>query len=135
MPVIQHKSLRQFVCKIFKAAGIPEDDARIVSDHLVNSNLAGHASHGVWCVPGYVDIMKENYVCWDDREVLREAACLAVVDCKGGNGRPRARRVRCSSVSQLSGRIDLKPGGIERRRPAPSSGGITAPAFRSTGTR
>ena len=86
MPVIQHNPLRQFSCGIFKAAGIPEDDARIISDHLVDSNLAGHPSHGVWCVPGYVDIMRENYVRWDERDVLRETACLAVVDCKGGNG-------------------------------------------------
>ena len=86
MPVIQHEPLRKLAFEIFSAAGLPEDDACIVSEHLVDSNLAGHDSHGVWCVPRYVPAMRENYVHWKEREVLRETPCLAVIDCNGGNG-------------------------------------------------
>ena len=53
MPTIDHESLQDLTFRIFRAAGAPEGEARIVSEHLVNSNLAGHDSHGVWHVPGY----------------------------------------------------------------------------------
>ena len=46
MPVVQHDVLLQLSFDIFSATGIPADDARIVSEHLVNSHLAGHDSHG-----------------------------------------------------------------------------------------
>ena len=61
MPTIDHQSLRDLTCRIFQAAGAPEDEARIVSEHLVNSNLVGHDSHGVWHVPGYARGMQRRY--------------------------------------------------------------------------
>ena len=86
MPVIQHQPLRKLAFEIFRAAGLPEEDAGMVSEHLVDSNLAGHDSHGVWCLPRYVPAMRKKYVTWEEREVLRETPCLTVIDCKGGNG-------------------------------------------------
>ena len=86
MPIIQHNPLRKLALDIFHAAGLPEEDARVISEHLVDSNLAGHDSHGVWCRPRYVPAMREKYVRWEERNVLREAPCLTVIDCKGGNG-------------------------------------------------
>ena len=86
MPIIQHKPLRKLSLDIFHAAGLPKEDARVISEHLVDSNLAGHDSHGVWCLPRYVPAMREKYVRWEERNVLREAPCLTVIDCKGGNG-------------------------------------------------
>ena len=47
MPTISHGVLREFVYNIYRGAGGTEEDARIVSDHVVDSNLAGHDSHGV----------------------------------------------------------------------------------------
>lgn len=86
MPVIQHDPLRRLSYDIFKAAGIPDDDARIVSDHLVRSHLLGHDSHGTWFMPGYARAMKAKYVPWEDHEVKRQSPCLAVIDGKGANG-------------------------------------------------
>ena len=84
--IVQQDILRQLSFDIFAATGIPVDDARVVSDHLVNSHLAGHDSHGVWFMPGYARGMMRGYVAWDEREVLRENASLVIIDGKGGNG-------------------------------------------------
>ena len=84
--LVPENALRQLSFDIFAATGIPEDDARIVSDHLVNSHLAGHDSHGVWFMPGYARAMNRGYVTWDERQVVRENASLVIVDGKGGNG-------------------------------------------------
>ena len=47
--------LRAFAAAVFRATGSTEDEARIVGDHLVDANLAGHESHGVIRVSKYVD--------------------------------------------------------------------------------
>jgi LDH2 family malate/lactate/ureidoglycolate dehydrogenase len=86
MPVLQHDVLRRLVCNIFEATGIPAEDAGMVSDHLVNSQLFGHDSHGTWFVPGYARGMVNGYTPWEDHQVVRENPCLAVIDGKGANG-------------------------------------------------
>jgi len=47
MPVIDHIELRKIICEIFERSGAPPDEAKAVSDHLVEANLSGHDSHGV----------------------------------------------------------------------------------------
>ena len=86
MPIVQQEPLRQLAFEIFKATGIPTDDARIISDHLVDNHLAGHDSHGVWFIPGYARSMQDNYALWEDREVVRENPALTIINGKGANG-------------------------------------------------
>ena len=42
-----HKKLEEFVSSIFVHSGSNEQESKIVGDHLVDSNLVGHDSHGV----------------------------------------------------------------------------------------
>jgi uncharacterized oxidoreductase len=86
MPIVQHEELRRFGFEVFKSAGLPDDDAKIVSDHLVNSNLCGHDSHGVWFVPNYAWEMRERYKSWEDHKVIKDTPCLRVIDGNGANG-------------------------------------------------
>ena len=86
MPIVQHEVLRKLSYDVFMATGIPEQDARIVSDHLVTSNLVGHDTHGVWYVSRYAREMMERRVTWEDREVLRESPILEVFDGRGADG-------------------------------------------------
>ena len=72
MPIVQHQELRRFGYDVFKAAGIPDEDARIVSEHPVHSNLFGHDSHGVSHRPRYAQGMKRGYPNWEDREVVKD---------------------------------------------------------------
>jgi hydroxycarboxylate dehydrogenase B len=46
--------LREVATRLLVAAGAAEPDARVVADHLVDANLAGHDSHGVGMLPQYV---------------------------------------------------------------------------------
>ena len=86
MPIVREEVLRPLAFEIFAATGIPEEDARIVADHLVDSHLAGHDSHGTWFLPGYARHMRSRYVPWDDREVVRDNPCLTIIDGRGANG-------------------------------------------------
>ena len=72
MPIVSPDALRRLAFDVFAATGIPAADARIVADHLVNSHLAGHDSHGTWFLPSYARSMKQGYVPWEDRQVVRE---------------------------------------------------------------
>ena len=49
------KKLVKFVSKIFELAGSNNEESYIVADHLVDSNLVGHDSHGVIRVPQYME--------------------------------------------------------------------------------
>ncbi len=86
MPVVQHHVLRGLSFDIFKAAGIPDEDSQLISDHLVDGDLYGHESHGVWRVARYVESAAEGYVPWDEHEVVRENRAMAVIDGRGANG-------------------------------------------------
>ena len=91
MPVIQHNVLRKFVYDIYIAAGGVEEDARIVSDHVVDSNLAGHDSHGVINAPTYVNEMKGGASA-NKLETVRETPASAVIDANGALGMVAARK-------------------------------------------
>lgn len=86
MPVVQYDVLRELSVNIFKATGIPADDARILADHLTTSNLVGHDSHGVWFMPPYVSGLRQGYVRWEDHTVLRENPSFVLIDGEGANG-------------------------------------------------
>jgi LDH2 family malate/lactate/ureidoglycolate dehydrogenase len=60
---IAANELRDFVARAFVHAGSSEPEARIVGDHLVDANLAGHDSHGVIRVAKYSTGMREAW-CW-----------------------------------------------------------------------
>ena len=52
--VVAPDRLRDTVSRILVAAGTLETDAIVVADHLVQSNLSGHDSHGAGMLPFYV---------------------------------------------------------------------------------
>ena len=54
MPAVPHDRLRALCARILVAAGAAPGDARVVADHLVDANLAGHDSHGAGMLPHYV---------------------------------------------------------------------------------
>ena len=50
--------LLDFATAIYAAAGMPEADARLVADTLVQADLWGHQSHGVLRLPWYLARLK-----------------------------------------------------------------------------
>lgn len=51
---ISESSLKQFCRQVFAATGVPGEDARIISENLVEADLRGVGSHGVMRLPIYV---------------------------------------------------------------------------------
>ena len=52
MPTFSPHQLTAVAEDVFVAAGLEQDEARTVAEHLVQANLAGHDSHGVLRIPG-----------------------------------------------------------------------------------
>ena len=72
---------------IFRAAGTPDDIADLVARSLVDSNLAGHDSHGVIRIPTYVDQIAKGELVPDARpRVEREGPAIVAVDGAWGFG-------------------------------------------------
>src|SRR5256885_11467850 len=79
--------LRAFVAAVFRATGSAEGEARIVGDHLVDANLAGHESHGVIRVSKYVDWHAKGLVIPNRHAaVVPVAPCNVVIDGQSGHG-------------------------------------------------
>lgn len=87
MPTLRAEKLKQISHQVFLAAGATGDEARIVSDALVNANLAGHDSHGVLRIPEYVRWMEQNLVAIGAHiNIVRESESFAVVEGGWGFG-------------------------------------------------
>lgn len=54
MTVISETELSDLARDVLAAAGASTDNAEMVAQHLVESNLSGVDTHGVWHLPGYV---------------------------------------------------------------------------------
>jgi len=87
MPVFTADQLKDLGIKIFKALGATEEEARIVSEFLVKSNLAGHDSHGVIRIIQYVnEIQKGRIIPGAAIEVVRETPSSALLNGNWGFG-------------------------------------------------
>ncbi len=85
--VVAADTLRDFVSRIFVAAGCSAEEARRIGHHLLSANLAGHDSHGVIRVPRYVQWLQEGKVrAGQAPTVVAESATHAVVDGNLGFG-------------------------------------------------
>lgn len=89
MPIVGAEELRRFAGVVLEGAGTPSDLARVVGDSLVDANLAGHDSHGVLRLTGYVravrtgDVLPEVRACVSHRD-----RATARVDGGWGWGQP-----------------------------------------------
>ena len=92
MAVINVSTLTSIAFNIFKGIGISDEEAGIISEHLVGSNLRGHDSHGVIRIPTYVEQLTDKYVSWDKHEVLSNEAGIAIIEGHGVNGIVAATR-------------------------------------------
>ncbi|MCL7393433.1 MAG: Ldh family oxidoreductase [Thaumarchaeota archaeon] len=91
--IVFHEDLRRFTRECFLRAGVPEQDADVIADHLVLANLRGVDSHGVIRIPYYLEGVERGYVRPESEfRVLRENPVMALVDGGGGLGIPVAAK-------------------------------------------
>ena len=99
--------LREFTFRLFGAAGVPEDDARIVADSLLEANLRGVDTHGVTRLLGiYIKRLRAGIINTDGRiEVERESPSTVLVDgrnCLGAVVAHKTMRL-CLEKAALAG--------------------------------
>jgi len=59
-PRVDAVRLTDFAAAVYAAAGMPEADARLVADTLVQADLWGHQSHGVLRLGWYLDRVRKS---------------------------------------------------------------------------
>lgn len=62
MPTFAVSDLQQLTEAVFHAVGFPRAEAAIIADVMVRANLAGHDSHGVIHIPGYVGRVRSGQI-------------------------------------------------------------------------
>ena len=85
-------ALRQIGREMFSTAGCTLEDAATVTDHLVDSSLAGHDSHGTLRMYEYIGQIAQGV--FNPRgtpRIVQEKACTAVVDGDGAFGQIAAK--------------------------------------------
>jgi len=93
--------LTAFVAAIFRAAGMPEQDAEIVARSLVDADTHGVATHGTARVAAYVTQLRAGEVNAAPAErVVRDQPAAALVDADGGFGAPAGIRAMDRAIEK-----------------------------------
>jgi uncharacterized oxidoreductase len=81
MQTLQPHLLRQFTQDVFEACGAPANEAAIVADHLIQSNLMGVDSHGAIRITQYVEEIRQKAIVPGARvTITKQTEATAVVD-------------------------------------------------------
>lgn len=89
MHQVAGETLHRFARELLVAGGACAESARIVADSLLDANLAGHDSHGVLRLPGYLAGVKHGHVKPEATPVLlSRSGATAIVDAREGWGQP-----------------------------------------------
>jgi LDH2 family malate/lactate/ureidoglycolate dehydrogenase len=87
MPVVAPDELRDLMETIYRAAGVPAEEATLVAGHQLEASLMGHDSHGALRTPSYVRLIEEGRIVpgapW---EVLHDYPATLLVDGHWGLG-------------------------------------------------
>ena len=62
MPKFKADELGALGRACFMRVGMPENEAELVADHLVESGLLGHDTHSVLRLPQYVNMVRDGVV-------------------------------------------------------------------------
>jgi LDH2 family malate/lactate/ureidoglycolate dehydrogenase len=60
MPEPTRERLEPLVTRALRSWGAPAAVARCIAEHLVESDLSGHPSHGVHQLPGYRELVESG---------------------------------------------------------------------------
>jgi len=94
--------LEAFMLDALKAAGIPEADAQIVSEVLIESDRRGIDSHGIGRLkPIYIDRIRDGILNPETTiEVIRERKTTAVLDGHNGMGHVVSKRAMALAIEK-----------------------------------
>jgi LDH2 family malate/lactate/ureidoglycolate dehydrogenase len=79
--------LLSFAARVYGALGVPDSDARLMADTLVQSDLWGHQSHGVMRLSWYAARIRSGAMqATTKAEYVLDAGALALIDGRDGIG-------------------------------------------------
>ncbi|WP_130834362.1 malate/lactate/ureidoglycolate dehydrogenase [[Erwinia] mediterraneensis] len=88
---IDSEHLHQFVQSLWLYAGSGAEEARLVADHLVAANLAGHDSHGVGMIPSYMASLAQGQLQLNQHpSVVKDVGAVLTLDAHNGFGQVAA---------------------------------------------
>src|SRR5205814_8271837 len=93
--------LADFAASVYASLGVPEPDARLVADTLVQADLWGHQSHGVMRLSWYVARLKAG-VCEPVARprLVVDAGAIAVLDGGDAMGQVLAVRMAVEAIAR-----------------------------------
>src|ERR671933_2563827 len=95
--------LRAIGAEIIRAGGSSAEEARLVADHLVDANLAGHDSHGIGMIPTYVRHLRAKLVVPNTRvKTVKDDGPTLMFDGQRGYGRPVAGEAMAAAIARCS---------------------------------
>ena len=93
--------LRAIGAAIIRAGGSTPEEARLVADHLVDANLAGHDSHGIGMIPSYVRHVLAKLVVPNTRvKSVKDDGPTLMFDGQRGYGRPAAGEAMAAAIAR-----------------------------------
>jgi ureidoglycolate dehydrogenase (NAD+) len=99
--VVGHEELWRFIRDVLVALGARADDAGIVADGLVWSNLRGGDGHGVSRLPRYVQMIKRGEIDVKVQpRVIHDRAATFVIECEHGFGPVAAMQAAAMAVER-----------------------------------
>jgi len=98
-PRVNADHLIDFAAAVYAGAGMPEADARLVADTLVQADLWGHQSHGVLRLGWYLDRIRNGVMKpVTQPEFVVDAGAVAVIDGHDGVGHVLTELARREAV-------------------------------------
>jgi len=101
MLFIKEQDMQKVIIEIIKQAGSEDDEARLVAEHLVRSNVLGHDSHGVGVLPYYIehlskDLLKPN----TPAKLVKEDGSILIFDGQLGYGQRTASEAMDAAIAK-----------------------------------
>jgi LDH2 family malate/lactate/ureidoglycolate dehydrogenase len=109
--LVRPERLVDFAAAVYSKIGVPDDDARLLADTLVQADLWGHQSHGVLRLSWYAQRIESGVMTAKSApNFVVDAGALAVVDGRDGVGqvltamaaREAARRAKTHGVGVVA---------------------------------
>ncbi len=101
MKVVTAQELKTVATRILTPAGVSENDASLVADHLVEANLRGRDSHGIARILGIMKgIEKKTINSSTSISVIRETPAMALLDGKQNIGQVVAMKAMNMAVEK-----------------------------------
>ncbi len=97
------EELRQRAQRILTLIGSNENEANIVTEHLIGANLKGHDSHGIGMLPFYAESAKEGRLIPNQTaKVINDFGAILQVDAQRGFGQRIVKETLEQGIERVS---------------------------------